>query len=86
MHMAKIRCPRARRAKFPVKDPPAGRRKPLPVDDGDEQQEQQWNNQCTECEAHSHRSDSSSFGWFGDCPIPMGNDRASERLESGPFQ
>lgn len=84
--MAKIRCPRARRAKFPVKDPPAGRRKPLPVDDGDEQQKQQWNNQCTECEAHGHRSTPRASDSSGTVPFPWAMTVPRERLESGSFQ
>ena len=37
-----------------VNDPPAGRRQSLAVDDGNEQQEQQWNDQCAEGQAQSH--------------------------------
>ena len=37
-----------------VNRPPAGRRRTSTVDDGHEQQEQQWYDQCTEGEAQRH--------------------------------
>jgi len=39
---------------FAVNGPPASRRRFSSVDDGDEQQKQQWNDQCAECKAKSH--------------------------------